>query len=61
MLDNHFQSFWYYLIELSRDLELAAIIPKWEKVNKIVIFAPIKVQVVSIHMFSRPKNIFITL
>ena len=54
------QSFWY-LIKLSRDLELAAIIPKWENVNKIVIFAPIKVQVVSIHMFSRSKNLFIAL
>ena len=38
MLNNHFQSFWY-LIELSRDLELAAITPKWENANKIVIFA----------------------
>ena len=58
MLNNHFQSFWY-LIELSRDLELAAITPKWENANKIVIFAPIKVQVVSIHRFSRSKNLFI--
>ena len=59
MLNNHFQSFWY-LIELSRDLELAAITPKWENANKIVIFAPIKSQVVSIYMFSRAENQIIT-
>ena len=59
MLNNHFQSFWY-LIELSRDLELAAITPKWENANKIVIFAPIKSQVVSIYMFSRAENLIIT-
>ena len=59
MLNNYFQSFWY-LIELSRDLELAAITPKWEKAGKIVIFAPIKSQVVSIYMFSRAENLIIT-
>ena len=59
MLNKHFHSFWY-LIELSRDLELAAITPKWENANKIVIFAPIKSQVVSIYMFSRAENLIIT-
>ena len=59
VLNNHFQSFWYS-IERSRKLKLAAITPKWENANTIVIFAPIKANVVSIYMFLRAENLAIT-
>ena len=39
---------------------MAAITPKWENANKIVIFAPIKANVVSIYMFLRAENLAIT-